>query len=183
MTSTKPEASTSEKLAFLATASLSGTVLLRNLLRMRRDCRSFRDMLQLTNADFAGILNILEGKQQKGLVLLQSVTPNFPLNYFQNIEDPKQYQARLGKFYQGLQFEEGFEGTLKHRGRDYHIEFRMDRPTVGADLAGTTREFDRRNMKLYKYQMISVFGELSYNRERKRGVMETRMLCLDWPEF
>lgn len=56
-------------------------------------------MKDLISADFSGVMNILEGKSGKGLVLLQSITPNFPLNYFENIEDPKQYTVRLGKFY------------------------------------------------------------------------------------
>ena len=58
---------------------------------------------------------------------------------------------------------------LKHKGRDFHLEFKMNRPTVGSDLAQTTREFDKRNMKLYKYQMVAVYGELSFNRQSKRG--------------
>lgn len=121
-------------------------------------------MQNLVKSDFSGILNILEGKAEKGQVLLQSVTPNFPLNYFQSIEDRKQYRVRVGNFFEGVNFEKDFEGILKYKGKDYQIEFKMNKPTVGNDLASSAREFDKRNMKLYKYQMVSVYGELSYNR-------------------
>ncbi len=99
MTSTNQEASLTEKITFFTASSIAGGFLIRNFLRIRSYTRSFRQMQDLISADFSGVMNILEGKSGKGLVLLQSITPNFPLNYFENIEDRKQYTVRLGKFY------------------------------------------------------------------------------------
>jgi hypothetical protein len=57
------------------------------------------------------------------LLLLETVAPNFQLNYFKNIEDSSKYTKRVGNFYEGLVFDSGFEGKIRTFGKEYQIWF------------------------------------------------------------
>lgn len=59
-------------------------------------------------------------------------------------------------------FEKGFEGSMKLKGKDYQINFEMNRPTVGSVVAQTALQYDARNMSFHKTQTICVYGHLTY---------------------
>jgi hypothetical protein len=53
-------------------------------------------------------LSYLQLPNRRNYVVLSSVFPDFPSNYFKNIEDPTKYRSNIGKFYEKLVFESGF---------------------------------------------------------------------------
>lgn len=71
----------------------------------------------------ADVMNVIGGEKRHCLLLMETVTPNFQLNYFQNIEDSSKYKKQIGKFYEGLEFDSGFEGKIRTFGKEYQIWF------------------------------------------------------------
>ncbi len=49
--------------------------------------------------------------------MLETVFPNFPKNYFKNIENIEKYSTKVGKFYEDLECDCNFEGTIRQKGR------------------------------------------------------------------
>lgn len=101
----KQEGTLKEKVAFFTTAVVGSAFLVRNLARISRYTRSYQELLSLMNHNnILEALNIIAKSKHRSLLLIETVSPSFPLNYFQGIENSTKYKKLVGKFYERLTF-------------------------------------------------------------------------------
>jgi hypothetical protein len=97
----KPQASFKELVSFYLCGSIGLIAVTRNVIRMRRYHKSFQkftDSLQKYRHNFEEIERIRD-TNIKQTVFLETVFPNFAMNYFQNTQHPERYKTSVGKFY------------------------------------------------------------------------------------